>query len=78
MLDVSISSRDFKYFLEKYIKIPGEGIHNYSSPKHEKRLNKCDFQVYDKIAGLTREKSHQTKRQYENTEQNLKKKSITK
>lgn len=39
LLNVSSSSRDFEYFLEKYIKIPGESNHNYSSPKKWKEIN---------------------------------------
>jgi hypothetical protein len=53
---MSSSSRDLEYFLEEYVKTPRKGSHNYSSPKHEKRVIKCDFKGYDKIAGLPEEK----------------------
>jgi hypothetical protein len=34
MLGVSSYAKHLEYFQEQYIKTPGEGNHNYSSPKH--------------------------------------------
>lgn len=50
-IDKSSSSRDLEYFPEEHVKLLGN-----SSPEHEKRVIKCDFKGYDKIAGLSKEK----------------------